>query len=119
MAMNIPIILLSQPRNAPDVRDQPRVLVHEWRMYQVGVHIHLAGFLANRFTCRITTPEGAVNAPSRQVHTDSGRICELVGPPANDFQALAVINARLSQLFGTIDADVTMSYWDNMQAAVS
>lgn len=114
-----PLLVLLHPRDAPDVRNQPRLSVHDWRMYQVGEHIHLVGFLENGFTCRVTTPIDAVVAASRQVQTSSGRIYELDGPPAHDIQAMAIIGARLHQLFGAVDSDVTMNYWGAMQAALS
>ncbi|OYU44346.1 MAG: hypothetical protein CFE44_13450 [Burkholderiales bacterium PBB4] len=117
--MNPLLIVLSNSRCAPGVHDQPRALIQDWRMCQVNGHTHLAGFLANGFTCRVTTAVIAVNTASRQIQTGSGRIYELDGPPTSNIQSLAVINVRLRQLFGTIDADVTMNYWNSMQAAMS
>jgi hypothetical protein len=119
ITMNYQPIVLCNSRNAPGVDDQPRLQLSDWRMHLVGQHTHLVGFLPNGFTCRVTTPIATVLSASRLVQTSSGRLYELDGPPAHDPLALAVIRARLHQLFGNIDADVTMNYWGAMQAAMS
>jgi hypothetical protein len=112
-------ICLSSCRNAPAVTAQPRVTMLDWRIVRVGHEMHLVGFLENGITCRVTTPIEHLDVSSRQALTASGRIYELMGPPASDPTQLAVMAIRTRQLSLCVDDDLTAETWSAMQAAMS
>lgn len=112
-------LCLSSSRHAPAVSAEPRTSIHAWRILRVGQSTHLAGFLANGVTCRVTTSVIAINMSGREVQTASGRVYELCGPPASDPTQRAVISIRTRQLGLCVDGDLTADTWSAMQAAMS
>lgn len=112
-------VYISNSRHAPAVSVEPRASTHAWRILRVGQNTHLAGFLANGVTCRVTTSVIDINLSAREVRTASGRLYELTGPPASDSSQLAVIAIRTRQLGLCVDDDLTADIWSAMQAAMS
>lgn len=112
-------LCLSSSRHAPAVSAEPRTSMHAWRILYAGQVTYLAGFLANGATCRVTTSVIGINMSAREVETASGRIYELMGPPAGEATQLAVIAIRSRQLGLYVDADLTAKIWSAMQAAMS
>jgi len=110
---------LSNGRDAPAVSSQPRVVIHNWRVIRTESELHLAGFLENGATCRITTAIAHISLPSRLVLTASGRTYELMGSPASDAAPLGVIALRVLQLGLPVHQDATSEIWSAMQSAMS
>ena len=110
-------IVLTNFRNAPAIAAQPRMALYQWRVAALdGVEI-LVGFLENGYTCRVTTQIASVRLPSREIQTQSGRLYELIGPPASDPVSLSVIAERLAMLRPATITDVTEGVWAVMCAA--
>ena len=115
--MTLATIFLTNFRNAPAVAAQPRMALYQWRVVVLdGVEI-LVGFLENGYTCRVTTGIASISLPSRDVQTQSGRLYELIGPPASDPVSLMVIAGRLAMLRPATSTDVTEGVWAAMCAA--
>ena len=88
-----------QSRPAPDVVDQPTVVLTDWRILldQRGAQ-YAAGILPNGCTVRFTTRIVRSDPGIREFTTQSGRRYLLVGPPAGD----PVLVSRI-QLHGLSD----------------
>jgi hypothetical protein len=81
----------------------------QWRVMMGGGHrIHLVGFLLERPTIRLTN--AVVSLWEREATTASGRRYTLVGEPAEDEEARALIELRAIEL-GPRWRDVTDFYW--------
>ena len=91
------IVMLTNSRQAPPIEVQPRTSMHHWRIIEFDDGRSLVGFLANGFTCRLTTEIASIDLPARQVRTRSGRLYELLGPPASQPEQIAVIAAHLDR----------------------
>ena len=112
-------IVLTNFRNAPAIVAQPRMALYQWRVVALdGVEI-LVGFLENGYTCRVATGIASISLPSREIQTQSGRLYELIGPPASDPVSLMVIAGRLAMLRSATSTDVTEGIWAAMCAATA
>lgn len=109
------IVVLTNSRPAPPIEVQPRTSMHEWRIIEFVDGRSLVGFLENGFTCRLTTEIVSIDLSARQVRTSSGRLYELLGPPASQPERLAVIAAHLVASVGSHWMDVTDSAWTAMR----
>jgi len=94
------IVVLTNHRPAPSAAAQPRVAMYNWRIIEFDEGQLLVGFLENGFTCRLTTEIDSIDLPARQVRTRSGRLYELLGPPACEPERLAVIATHLAASLG-------------------
>ncbi|TXC66761.1 hypothetical protein FSC37_15950 [Piscinibacter aquaticus] len=56
-------------------------MIRNWRVIRTENDLHLAGFLEDGVTCRITTAITYISMPSRLVLTASGRTYELMSSP--------------------------------------
>ena len=112
-------VCLSNSRDAPSVLSQPRVVIRNWRVIRTENELHLAGFLEDGVTCRITTAIAQISTPLRLVLTTSGRTYELMGSPASDAAPLCVIALRVLQLGLRVRQDATSEIWSAMQSAMS
>lgn len=112
-------ILIGNYREAPPVMSQPQVQIFAWRIFETQQEQLLAGFLDNGHTCRLTSPIETVNFAAREVRTCSGRIYELLGPPATEQVRLAVIAARLRLTVPDGATDITDTVWAAMCAATA
>jgi hypothetical protein len=83
-------------------------------MMSAGRQIHLVGFLLERPTIRLTT--AVVSLWERRAITSSGRHYTLVGDPAVDEEAKALIELRAIDL-GLDWCDVTDFYWPMKRGA--
>lgn len=108
------MVVLTNDRPAPTVAVQPRTSMHDWRIIEFDGGRSLVGFLENGFTCRLTTEIVSIDLCARQVRTRSGRLYELLGPPASEPERLAVIAAHLGASVGSPWIDVTDSAWTAM-----
>ena len=112
-------IVLTNFRTAPVIAAQPRMALYQWRVAALdGVEI-LVGFLENGYTCRLTTGIASICLPSREIRTQSGRLYELIGPPASDPVSLMVIAGRVAMLRPATSRDVTEGVWAAMCAATA
>lgn len=111
---------LSSWRPAPDVSAQPRMVLAHWRAF-MDAHGErfLVGMLPNHSTLRITTPVQSVDLVSRTWLTESGRVYETPGPPA---ESLALCQAMALMMHieepTAHPGDVTETVWAGMQRAV-
>lgn len=117
--MSTLFVCLSNSRGAPAVSYQPRVVIRNWRVLRTENELHLAGFLEDGVTCRLTTAIAHISMPSRLVLTASGRTYELVGSPASDAAPLGVIALRVLQLGLPVQQDASNEIWSAMQSAMS
>ena len=113
------IVVLTNCRPAPAIEVEPRTSMHDWRIVELDDGRSLVGFLENGFTCRLTTEIVSIDLPARQVRTSSGRLYELLGPPASEPERLAVITAHLVASAGSSWMDVTDSTWTAMCKATA
>ena len=112
-------IVLTNVRDAPAIAAQPRMALYQWRVAALDGAEILVGFLENGYTCRVTTGIASMNLPSREIQTQSGRLYELIGPPASDPVSLVVIAGRLAMLRPATSTDVTEGVWAAMCAATA
>lgn len=112
-------IVLANFREAPPASTQSRALIHDWRIIQFDEGRTLVGFLENGFTCRITTAIVSIDIPGREVRTSSGRLYELLGPPACEPERLAVIAVYVALSLQSPSLDVTGGVWDAMCKAIA
>ena len=111
---------LSTWRPAPDVSTQPTMVLTHWRLFtNAQGECFLTGMLPNHSTLRITTPIEAVDLVSRMWRTQSGRVYETPGPPAESL-ALCLALALMVRIGdpSTHPGDVTDLFWTGMQRAV-
>jgi len=111
---------LSTWRPAPDVSRQPTTVLTHWRVFiNARGERFLTGMLPNESTLRITTPIEAVDLVSRIWRTQSGRVYETPGPPAESL-ALCQVLALMVRIGdpSTHPGDVTDLFWAGMQRAV-
>lgn len=113
------IVLLTNSRPAPPIEVQPRTSMHDWRIIEFDDGRSLVGFLENGFTCRLTTEIASIDLSARQIRTRSGRLYELLGPPASQIERIAVIAAHLVASAGSPWMDVTDSAWTAMCKATA
>ena len=105
---------------APDVSTQPKMILTHWRVFiNAQGERFLTGVLPNGSTLRVTTPIQAVDLVSRMWRTQSGRIYETPGPPAESLE----LCQALALMVGIVDPsthpdDVTDVFWADMQRAV-
>ena len=112
-------IVLTNFRNAAPIVAQPRMALYQWRVVALDDVEILVDFLENGYTCRVTTGIASINLPSREIQTQSGRLYELIGPPASDPVSLMVIAGRLAMLRPATSTDVTEGVWAAMCAATA
>lgn len=105
------IVVLTNSRPAPPIEVQPRASMHDWRIIEIDGERSLVGFLENGFTCRLTTEIVSIDLPAREVWTRSGRLYELLGPPASQPERIAVIAAHVVASVGSRWIDVTDDTW--------
>lgn len=96
-------------RQAPEVRAQPTMVLTHWRVFtNARGERFLTGMLLNQSTLRITTTIQGVDLVSRMWRTQSGRVYETPGPPAESLalcQVLALM-VRIGDLWeGTPPAE--------------
>lgn len=108
------IVVLTNSRTAPPIEIQPRTSMHDWRIIEFDDGRSLVGFLKNGFTCRLTTEIVSIDLPAREVRTRSGRLYELLGPPACEPEPFAVISARVGATVQSPWLDVTDDTWAAM-----
>lgn len=126
-------------KEAISVKDQPRVIMTEWRLLEfrpseqqfleapddatrakmeelVG-DIFLMGWLLGKSSLRITTPVKKINIEGREMITSSGRIYEIQTPPAVDEERLMIIasHANLSGMPLAFLRDISNDVWAVMQ----
>ena len=94
-------VVTTNLKPAPPTAAQPRMSMHDWRIIEFEEEQSLVGFLENGFTCRLTTKIISIDLPAREVRTRSGRLYELLGPPASWPERIAVISARVAVSNGT------------------
>ena len=116
---NQAMVLLTNSRPAPPIEVQPRTSMHDWRMIEFDDGRSLVGFLENGFTCRLTTEIASIDLPARQMRTRSGRLYELLGPPASQPERIAVISAHLAASAPSPWLDVTDDAWTAMRKATA
>lgn len=111
-------------RMAPPVQLQEMVMIREWRLVELrnGTCV-LVGVVGpstsptSPVTYRMSSPIAAADAATRTMQTASGRVYQLIGPPALDRPAREMILRRLL-LAGHGDAeDVTEPIWQAIEAA--
>lgn len=107
-------VVLTNLRPAPSAEAQPRVSMHDWRVIEFDGEQSLVGFLQNGLTCRLTTEITSIDFPARELRTRSGRLYELLGPPACQPEQLAVIAAHVTASIGSPWTDVTNDTWAAM-----
>lgn len=107
-------IVLTNFRTAPPASTQPRALIYDWRIMQFDERRVMVGFLANGLTCRMTTEIVSIDFPGREVRTSSGRLYELLGPPASEPERLAFIAVRVALCVRSAHLDVTDGVWNAM-----
>ena len=113
------MVLLTNSRPAPPIEVQPRTSMHDWRIIEFDDGRSLVGFLEDGFTCRLTTEIDSMDLPARQVRTRSGRLYELLGPPASQPERIAVIAAHLAASAPSPWLDVTDDAWTAMRRATA
>lgn len=87
-------------RNAPDVHEQPHVVLTDWQVFDDGQACYLAGLLPNGHTLRVTTAVKSVRVASRTWITSSGRVYKTQGPPASDSALMAMLERMATALRG-------------------
>lgn len=107
-------VVLTNHRSAPPITIQPQTSMYAWRIIEFDDARLLVGLLENGFTCRLTTEIVSIDFSARQVRTSSGRLYELLGPPASDSERLTVITAYLVTSIGFCWTDTTDSVWTAM-----
>lgn len=107
-------ILLTNFRPAPSTSTQSQVSIHDWRIIQLAERQVLVGFLENGLTCRVTTNIASIEFVAREVQTSSGRLYQLLGPPACEPERLAVIAVRVALSARPPYLDVTDGVWTAM-----
>lgn len=108
------IVTLTNLRSAPSIEVQPHMSMYDWRIIEFDDVRLLVGFLENGFTCRLTTEIVSIDFSARQVRTSSGRMYELLGPPASEPERLTGITAYLVASIGFCWTDTTDSVWTAM-----
>lgn len=99
-------------RKAPDVLEQPRVLLSDWRVFDDGHGCFLAGLLVNGTTMRFTTRVESVDTRSRTWRTSSGRVYETPSPPTTDTDLrLLLETSAAATLGGARLTDCTDQVW--------
>ncbi len=111
--------MLINSRPAPPIEVQPLTSMHDWRIIEFDDGRSLVGFLENGFTCRLTTEIASIDLSARQVRTRSGRLYELLGPPAAQAERIAVIAAHLAASIPSPWLDVTDDAWATMRRATA
>jgi hypothetical protein len=91
---------------APDVQDQPRVVVEIWRTYVIGNEIYLVCVMPGTTKVRVTTPVQATDPDKQEFITKSGRVYQCVGPMAPNLPLLRV-TLLLNGLIDDIDSIAT------------
>jgi len=106
-------------RQAPDVLDQPRVQTSQWRLLRDGDQLFLMCQRVGTSTIRATTPIRSVDPASMTLHTASGRVYDLLGPPSEDPEFLVAVQLHLefSGLQGV--TDVSLQIYADMKKAHS
>jgi hypothetical protein len=111
-------IRLTGLSDAPAVAEQPRVSIQQWRVMRLATAGDvLVGVQDGVLATRVSTDLISVRAAQREVTTVSGRVYELMGPPANNPDMLVLLAARVVVSSGPIVEDVTPQYWALIQAA--
>ena len=104
-------VAMTNLRAAPHTTVQPRMSMYDWRIIEFDEQNALVGFLENGFTCRLTTQIASIELPARELRTQSGRLYELIGPPASDTERLASIAARVALSVHSPWLDITDAVW--------
>jgi hypothetical protein len=89
--------------------------MYDWRIIEFDDVRVLVGFLENGFTCRMTSEIASINFPAREVRTRSGRLYELLGPPASAPDRLAAIAVRVAASVRSPCLDTTDGTWTEMR----
>jgi hypothetical protein len=88
--------------------------MYDWRIIEFDGGQSLVGFLENGLTCRLTTEITSIDLPAREVRTRSGRLYELLGPPASEPERLEVIAVRVAVSVHAPWLDITDAVWTAM-----
>jgi len=113
----LPGLFIVNRRAAPPVEEQPHMELVQWRVFmRSNGDIHLIGFLLERPTIRMTT--AVVSFWKREAITSTGRRYTLIGAPAEDEHARALIEIRAIELMPAW-RDVTDFYWPQKEGAGS
>ena len=76
---------------AAGVASQPRVELERWRVLETEAEQFLSGFLASSGKGRCTSPLVEIDFRTMQARTASGRVYDLVGPPATKAEAALLL----------------------------
>ena len=86
---------------APNVQDQPHVVVDVWRTYVIGDDVYLACVVPATGKVRVTTPVVQSDLAKQEMVTASGRVYHCVGTMAEDcldFRFALLVNGLADDL---------------------
>lgn len=104
----------------PSVADQPIILLVRWRVLEarnieLEIERHLVGYNVDQHEGRVSTAIQHFDLTARMAVTRSGRVYQLMGPPAYDSDG-AWVWGHWSRLNGMTDEiDVTEEVWKSIQ----
>lgn len=88
---------------APDVEDQPRVVVDVWRAYVIENDVFLVCVMPGTKRVRVTTPVCVSDPLKQEFVTESGRVYQCVGPMAPNILAFRMV-LFFRGLIGDVDS---------------
>lgn len=106
-------------RQAPPVKDQPRVNAYSWRLIETFAGdlclATLSHRVADRGVVRLSSAVSAVDVGTRTITTVSGRSYVLIGPPEDRHLEYNALFAGLARFGITDGMDVSTAIWRFMR----